>query len=86
MLTIHKFELFRVDSQSVYMPDGAEVISAGLDPQGRLSIWAAVDTSSNMVARCFYVFGTGNPIIQAPMEFVATVVENEFVWHIFEAV
>lgn len=86
MLTIYKYPLAITNSQFVQMPQFAEILSAGLDPQGALCVWAAVDTEAPMVSRQFYVVGTGNPVTPAPMEFIGSVTRGPFVWHVFEAV
>ena len=85
MRTIWKFKLEITDTQVVSMPDGAVVLSVGLDPFGDLCLWAVVDPSRPKKPESFTIFGTGNP---APNTldrrgFIGTVVMKSFVWHVY---
>lgn len=86
MKTIYKYLLPIVDKQNIEMTYGAEILSAGLDPQGRLSLWATadLDAPNYPTEREIRIVGTGNPMPGNPMRFIDTVVDGPFVWHVFE--
>ena len=72
------------------MPHGAVVLSVGIDPHGALCLWALVDIQSPhpKMPRRFLTVGTGQatPLLEdvAHKQFVGTVLQGSFVWHIFE--
>jgi hypothetical protein len=84
---IYKYPLKVTDVQEVQMPAGARVLSAQMQQQpfGEiLCVWALVETDEPNEARRFYVVGTGNPAAHvAPLQFVGTVRDEPFVWHVF---
>jgi hypothetical protein len=50
----------------------------------QLTVWAEADDADAFSARAAYqVFGTGHPI-PAGAEYVATVADPPFIWHVFE--
>ena len=86
MKTIWKYPLTVTDYQSVRMPKGAEILSVA-DQQGELCVWALVDSDAELEDRMFYIFGTGNSFNEViPMNFLGSVQQNVFVWHVFVGV
>ena len=85
MLTIWKFEFEVADEATVEMPVGAEILSVGMQVQHTICIWAKVDDKEKSQKRVFYARGTGHSIGWMPVgaEFIGTVIDGEFVWHIF---
>jgi hypothetical protein len=85
MKTIYKYELKITDIQSIEMPIGAEILSAGLQKQTPC-IWALVEDENKLQNRIIEVLGTGNPIIQeGSRKFIGTfILANGFVGHVFE--
>lgn len=83
MKTIFKYPTEITDEQIVMMPKDAHALSTQIQ-NGRLCIWALVDTDNELVERRVRVFGTGNPVdLQGNWQFLGTVQERVFVWHIF---
>lgn len=85
MLTIHKYPLDLIDEQYVFMPTGADILSA--QAQGdQLMLWAKVDTGLSHEARKIVIIGTGNPIETNLVRYVGTVQmpNRQLVWHVFE--
>lgn len=81
MITIHKYKLEITDRQTLAMPAGAHVLSAGIDPQGAMCLWALVDDTAPHQDRVVAICGTGHPV-PFGFRFVGTVVSAPFVWHI----
>jgi hypothetical protein len=86
MKTIWKYPLEVTDYQNVRMPEGAEILSVA-DQYGVICVWALVDPEADLENRMFYIFGTGNPVSETlPWQFVGSVQQNIFVWHVFAEV
>lgn len=92
MNTIWKYELKPQRVNKLMLPAGAQVLSAGLDPQGEVCVWALVrpDLPKTQAVR-IYVYGTGHDV---PLDnsdrvrFLGTVLMPGLglVWHVFEGV
>lgn len=83
MKTIYKYPLFITDEQIVGLHEGAHVLSAQMQGD-QLCIWAVVDSDAKLGERKVRIFGTGNPVdLNGEWQFVGTVQERMFVWHIF---
>lgn len=93
--TIHKYPIAITDHQAIETTYGYKVLSVGHDPKGILCLWAMLDPeippilcglneTTNKRIMDVYVVGTGNPFPHhAGLQFVGTVVEIPFVWHVF---
>lgn len=81
-MKIYKYPLAHTEEQEIKMPEHSEVLSAGLDPSGQLCVWAAIDPHYLDKLYTFYVRGTGWSTPDHA-RFISTVVQDEFVWHIF---
>lgn len=69
------------------MPAGAKVLDVQMQG-GDMQLWALVDTGNKEELRTFKVYGTGHPIHDCSLEYVATIQihgAKTFVWHIFES-
>lgn len=90
MKTIHKFPLAIEGTQEITMPVGASVLTAGVDPNGIVCLWAEVNTDEEKTeTRVFALFGTGHPVTHKQghqLFYIGTVVERNrpLVWHIYE--
>jgi hypothetical protein len=82
MKTIWKYPLATLDVQAV-TGNGIRVISAGLDPEGRLCVWAKVDSDQPVSIAHVAIVGTGRELPVENFEFLASVRVNSFMWHIF---
>lgn len=80
MITIHKY-----GEGLVNMPKGAIVRKAGMQ-DGRVVIWAEVDTSQPMELRHFVTYGTGWEIGEEARCYIDTIFDGAFVWHVYEIV
>ena len=94
MRTIYKYPIEIADEQAILMPQGAEVIHAGLDPQGSPCVWAVVDTISKPEPVRIFVRGTGEPITCTPGcraasctphvgRHISSFTQGAGVWHVF---
>lgn len=82
MVTVHKYQ-FAIEREIILMvPYGARVLKVECQADVP-SIWALVDTNRLMVARRFYLFGTGKEI-STHLRHVATFQQGIYVWHLFE--
>lgn len=85
-MTIWKYQLTLTDRQQVSMPPGAQILSAHLQ-HGLICLWAVVDGNrTERVNRDIEIFGTGNPIPHGRRAFIGSIVQNPFVWHVFERI
>jgi hypothetical protein len=85
--TIFKYNL-KLGGNTISMPLGAQILTAQVQ-QGQLCIWVIVDQSeSKKEDRYVQVFGTGHPLpVKADVsDWIATVQDGSFVWHLFEFV
>lgn len=83
MKTIYKYELAITDYQEIFMPIGAKILTAQLQ-HDHIAIWALVHKGGPMEARKFLICGTGNPVAELCGTYIATVQQNQFVWHVFD--
>lgn len=79
---IWKFEIKLLDRQTVKLPSEFSILSAGMDPDGILCIWAAVNPESLARKIEIIVVGTGHPLPHVG-DFIATVKDGPYMWHIF---
>lgn len=84
MPTIWKFPI--PDTGWVEIPEGARVLSAGVQREQQIVIWAMVDPEAPKVRRLFTVYGTGReiPAYGRNASFVGTVFIGPFVFHVFD--
>lgn len=82
MKAIWKYPLDVTDKQVIQMPANAKVLSVA-DQAGVLTIWALVDVDAEKEARKFYVVGTGHPLDFTGANFLGSVQQGPFVWHVF---
>ena len=84
MRTIYKYPIEITDEQTITMPECAEIIHVGLDPQGTPCIWAEVITERSLRPYDVIVAGTGHPLpAGARNNHVGSFVQGSFVWHVF---
>jgi hypothetical protein len=84
MITIWKYPIQVVDRQMVKMPHSAKIICAKMQ-FGQLCLWAEVtDQPVRAEDREIMIVGTGHPITSTAYKYIESVVDGNFVWHIFE--
>ena len=85
MKTIYRYPL-TIGHNTIKTYQGCEILSAGIDPRGDLSIWILVNTKTEMNKDLnIYVAGTGwdfEPKLQCPYH-IATVKQEQNMWHVF---
>lgn len=86
MKSIFKYQISYSAPIEIRLPMDSKVISAGLDPQGDLCIWALVDPETATTPRVFMVVGTGWSMEDEidNWEFIGTVRQGPYMWHVFE--
>ncbi len=85
MKRIYKYKLARLDSQSILLPVGAEILGAAF--QGaQLVLWAAIDTEEKRFDyRQIFIFATGQDMKEriADLKLIERVHLKEYVFHVF---
>lgn len=92
-MRIFKYRLHPIARQHVVTARGARILSAGLDPQGDLCIWAEVPAPGHEDPRAFsdgpqdearlvHIVPTGGTP-PAGAAFVGTVLHLPHVWHVY---
>ena len=82
--TIWKYKLEIVDEQFIEIPFGynSKLLSVAMQDE-RLCLWAIVEPEKDTKTAQIRIFGTGNPHYSGSLEFLGTVQEQFFVWHVF---
>ena len=83
MKRIFKYPIQIISEQEIEMPQGAEVIHAGLDPQGLMCIWAIVDPRNEAEPVSILVYGTGESMPFDPAKHISSFQDGQFMWHVF---
>ena len=83
MKSIFKYPLEITDVVDIEMPVGSIVCHVNTQ-RGKAFIWAEVDTNKPVEQRRFYVYGTGNPMIERHQIYLGTFFQSAFVWHLYE--
>lgn len=81
---VYKYPL--LDGNGVTSIPEGDILHIGIDPQGILCAWALVDPESKELGRVIHLISTGHTIHNdraEKMEYVTTVKEGPFMWHIF---
>jgi hypothetical protein len=87
-MKICKYRLNVIDKQEFLVPKGTQFLSVGVQ-DGIVTTWALVsDTTKEQQKVTFYIIGTGNPIpddykLMAKANFLGTIQQGIFVWHVF---
>jgi len=87
MRTIYKYPLQLTDSQILYLPSNAQILTVQI--QNKIPcLWAVIETTVNYTeGRQICIFGTGNPIVYNDnLIYISTIQLNEvaLVFHVFE--
>lgn len=67
----------------IELPAEAQILTVAMQ-QERMMMWALVDDEAPKEERRFIVFGTGEVIPRGNFQWIATVQDGNFVWHLFE--
>lgn len=85
MRTIYKYPLQLTESQVLSLPSSAKPLSVQLQGD-QLCLWADVPPSGRFVVEkevVISVVGTGHPIPPGAVNYLGTVQQGNFVWHIY---
>ena len=86
-MTIYKYQLKITSSQKIYLPLFAEILTAQIQEQSGLCLWAKVNEQrANISERTIEMFGTGHPMSKAQRRYINTIQQDNgaLIWHIFE--
>lgn len=83
MRTIWKFAFAVSGIVEIEMPIGSMILHAAMQ-DASMCIWAEVFAGAATELRRFRVFGIGHSIPSVELAHVATVLDRQFVWHLFE--
>lgn len=85
MITIYKYPLAITDTQTVKIPSEHKILTAQMQA-GALCMWVGVDTKTDSEDVEVKIIGTGNPINQDALDgfdYLTSVQDGSFVWHVF---
>ena len=84
MKTVYKYPLgLHITKLSLYK--NAQILSVGYDPSGQLCLWALVDTEQEKETISILAVGTGWELPYEDLDFIDTVNDGPYMWHIFKA-
>lgn len=89
MKTIYKYTLEVVSQQTIYLPEGAKILTVQAQ-HGKPCLWALIDRDAFITkARVIEIFGTSHNIffdMGQSREYISTfqLSEGSFVGHVFE--
>lgn len=72
-----------IDGKPIEMPKGAKLLKVAMQGS-QMTLWAMVDPALDTELRYFAVYGTGMRLANEKLEFIGTVFDSAFVWHVFE--
>jgi len=79
---IWKYPLLVTDEQLVTMPEYS--IPLFVEKQNEtLCIWVKVDPTQKSIEQTIRVYGTGHPMSVNHERHVGSVIDGEYVWHVF---
>ena len=90
MRTIWKYnidllDLVGTDLMQIEMPHESKILHVDCQMKNVISFWAEIpDGDRILVNRQFQVVGTGQGIVRKKSEYIGTVLDGEFVWHLYE--
>ena len=82
METIWKYPIKITDHQDVSMPSGAVALTVQMQA-GALTLWALVNPDAPTEPRRVRVIGTGHPCNVEAFDYVGSVQDRAFMWHVF---
>lgn len=88
MKIIYKYPLQnrnRDGACEVFLPAAAEILTVGAQ-EGTICLWALDDVLQGLCRhnRTFFVIGTGHEMPECEVNYIGTVFDGPFVWHVFE--
>ncbi len=86
MKTIWKYEIEVNDQINLDMPGGSKILDIQ-NQDGKIYMWAIVNTKNNIEKRSFLIYGTGHKIdVRENLKYIGTfqVRDGSLVFHLFE--
>lgn len=84
-MKIFKYEIPIEGDFTLQLPKGAKIISFQLQKETPV-IWAIVNEQLELETRYFEIVGTGFDFISTCREYIGSIQQDIFVWHLFEDV
>jgi hypothetical protein len=82
MKRIWKFPLKITDRQTITVPMFHKILTVQMQ-NGVPTVWVLVDPETEEIQVEFTIVGTGNPTDVSACDYVGSVQERGFVWHVF---
>ena len=83
---IYKYPLTSFPECTIQMPEEAKILSLQMQ-NGVITIWALVNAEGDLdVDRTFLMKATGQPFVTDGLEYLTTIQEGHYVWHVFEVI
>lgn len=82
MKTIYKYPLTLSERQYIEVPVGAHFMCTQVQ-RGAICLWAMVNTDQQTVHYEIALVGTGTPMPHGLWQYIGTVQQGDFVWHIY---
>ena len=84
MRTVYKFPLEIEGVQTVKIPACYNLLHVAMQ-RDVLTLWAEVVTENRLVDVTILIFGTGHSMPDTHKEYIGTVFQGPFVWHVYSA-
>jgi hypothetical protein len=84
-MLVYKYPVGALDG-TIDVPRGARLLSADLDPDGQLCVWAQFDpleAGAEMEPRSVLVVATGRGFEPGRLTFLDTVRDGAYMWHVY---
>lgn len=81
-MTIHKYYIDPVSGKTI-MPIGAKLLTIKRQNK-KPYVWSLVDQIDNFETRIFKVYNTGEDMDNTARNYITTLFDGDFVWHVFE--
>jgi hypothetical protein len=84
MKVIYRYRL-HLGEATIETTEGATILSVQMQ-QGQICVWMECLTGAKYKQRTFTVIGTGHPFDGSTVQYVNTVQDGSFVWHVYEVI
>lgn len=85
MKVVYKYNLGISSDLRIEMPSGAQILKVE-HFNNQASLWALVDPENSTTTRRFNVVGTGMSFNADGMRYIGSIIDDIFIWHVFEVV
>lgn len=75
--------LQKAEDQFIEMTKGAKILYVDIQ-NNKLALWAVVDPDKPIESIHIQLIGTGHSIEMENKNYIGTIIDGSFVWHIFE--